>query len=91
MITDPVWVLIAWIGAFFLALCGLPQAALCWKNGNARGMDPYFLAMWLMGELLMFAYVVYLGDWPLTVNYGLNLVVLLVIWRYKIWPRKYRH
>ena len=79
--------LIGWTGAILFAICGLPQAIQCAREGHARGLNWFFLLAWFWGEILTIIYVWPKADYPLLFNYFLNLVFLLVIIRYKIWER----
>jgi uncharacterized protein with PQ loop repeat len=74
---------IGWIGAFTLALCGIPQAMRSYREGHANGVDGTFLVLWTVGEIASLAYVLSLGDLPLTVNYLANVGSCLVISYYK--------
>jgi uncharacterized protein with PQ loop repeat len=80
--------IIGWIGSILFAACGIPQAWQCYKNGNSRGLAWGFLITWLFGEILTIVYVLPKMDIPLLFNYTFNLIVLLIILRYKIWERK---
>ena len=69
-----------------LALCALPQAVAVMRQGHADGIDPVFIGMWFGGEVLLFAYVALKGkregyppDYPLLINYGLNIALTGVI------------
>ena len=79
--------LIGWIGSILFAICGLPQAISCYKSGNANGIDWLFLMAWLGGEILTLIYVWPRSDWPLITNYTINLIFVLIIFRYKMFPR----
>lgn len=79
-----------WVGAVLLAGCGIPQAILCWKQGHAKGIDSIFLWMWFIGEILTFSYIIASsGGWPLILNYTANTFMVLLILRYKYFPRPY--
>jgi len=80
-------IIIGWIGAISFSICGIPQAWMCFKNKHADGMSMYYLLLWLIGEICTIVYVVPTGNMPLISNYIFNLVVLLIILRYKIWPK----
>lgn len=80
--------IVGWIGAILFALCGLPQAIHCYREGHSRGLSWGFLSMWLGGELFTIAYVLPKGDIPLLFNYFVNLVFLGVMVKFKIWERK---
>jgi len=78
---------IGWIGSILFAICGLPQAIQCAKDGHSRGLNWFFLLCWLFGELFTLAYIIPKNDYPLIFNYILNLVFLVIMIRYKIWER----
>jgi len=73
---------LAYIGAICFALCALPQVVACVKQGHAKGLDPIFLGLWTLGEALLL--IAYYQHPPLVLNYGFNLLCLIVIWRYKL-------
>ncbi len=81
--------LIGWIGSFCLAYCGIPQAIKCIKEGNSNGIDLYFLITWFIGEVLSLIYVYSLDSKPLPLitNYFINILVLIIILKYKLNPR----
>lgn len=70
---------IGWIGSIFLAICGLPQAYVSWKQGNSKGISGGFLILWGLGELLTLLYILHKMDAPLILNYVINMVSLSVI------------
>lgn len=80
--------ILGWAGAILFAICALPQAIECARNGHARGLNWFFLLAWFFGEVFTIIYVWPKADYPLLFNYFLNLVFLAVILRYKIWERK---
>lgn len=74
-----------WIGCIFLAICGIPEAKAAIQT-KRTGLTGGLLFMWFFGELFAMIYVAGLGSWPLLLNYGLNITILLpVIW-YKFYP-----
>lgn len=80
---------IGWLGAILLALCGAPQAMKSLREGHSRGVSPSFLALWLGGELcFLYSTVAELGvvTW-LVFNYAGNIVFLIVIIYYAVFPR----
>ena len=79
--------LIGWFGSVILAFSSLPQMIKVVREGNAHGLSPTFLLAWLIGEILCLIYVLPSGNWPLIANYSVNLLILLVIGYYKIFPR----
>jgi uncharacterized protein with PQ loop repeat len=78
-----------WIGSIMFAFCGLPQAIKTIKEGHARGMDSLFLLMWTFGEVFTLIEVLANSSHLhyLVFNYLANLVFLVVILIYKIFPR----
>lgn len=82
--------ILGWIAGILFAFCGLPQAIRSRREGHSEGLHSITLTMWASGEVLSLAYV-YLKhglDWPLLFNYGVNLIFLVIIIKYKIWPRR---
>jgi uncharacterized protein with PQ loop repeat len=79
---------LGYIGGLCLALCGVPLAWATLRAGHAKGLDLGFLLLWFFGEVLTIIYILPKQDYPLLLNYGLNLTLLIIILRYKLWPRK---
>lgn len=77
-----------WFGSICLSLCALPQVIQCIITGNANGINWLFLLMWLSGEISLFIYLLPKNETALLFNYGLNIIFLLIIIRYKIAPIK---
>lgn len=77
---------IAWIGSTLLAFCAIPEAYYSIKKGSNNNSYA-FLLMWLFGEIFTLAYVISKKDFPLMLNYFCNLIFIIIILRYKIWPR----
>lgn len=75
--------LIGWLGSILLAACGMPLAWQSFKQKHSNGISNTFLAMWLVGELLTFAYILPKQDYPLLFNYSLNIICIVVVIRYK--------
>lgn len=80
--------LIGYIGSICLAICGLPQCVLSIKNGHSNGISLGFLLLWSLGELFTLFYIIPKADVPLLLNYSANLVLLAVIWKYRLFPRR---
>ena len=78
---------IGWLGAFFFAICAVPQAWQSYKEGHSHGLSWMFLIFWLLGEIFMTIYVWPTGDLPLLSNYIVNLILTSVIFYYKVHPR----
>jgi uncharacterized protein with PQ loop repeat len=77
---------LGWIGSFCLAICGLPLAIEVFKSKNASHVNGLFLLLWTLGEIFTLAYVVYNRDYPLILNYLVNLLTLIVVIYYKLKP-----
>lgn len=54
-----------------------------YKQKHSNGISNLFLALWLAGEILAAIYVYPKQDYPLLFNYGLNIICLVVVIRYK--------
>lgn len=76
-----------WVGSALLAFCGLPQAVESWRTGSSSGVTWGLLVMWGFGEVLTLAYVFPKMELPLIFNYTANILFLLVIAYYKVFPR----
>jgi uncharacterized protein with PQ loop repeat len=80
--------LIGWVGSICFSICALPQTIRCYKQGHAHGLDTSFLLLWLLGEICLLIYTVYEAfHLPLIVNYVFSLLSLLVILKYRFFPR----
>ena len=75
---------IGWIGTQLLAWCALPQVISTVKAGTAGDINPMFLAMWGIGEILTLIYVYRTvgTDWPLLTNYSINLTCIGILCYY---------
>ena len=78
---------VGFLGSILLALCGAPMAYKSYKDGHSEGVSGLFLFMWTFGEVLTLAYVLYNWDLPLILNYGVNLIFIAIIVKYKLNPR----
>lgn len=76
---------LGWVGALCFAFSAVPQAYQCYRQKHADGMSWGFLILWLSGELCMIVYSVSERNIILLTNYGINLVLLLVIAYYKVY------
>lgn len=79
---------IGWLGSILLAFCGLPQAIESYKTKSSDGLTWGFIAMWFIGELFTFVYILPKMDLPLMFNYTANIIFLSVIIYYKLCPKK---
>ena len=81
--------MLGYIGNILLSVCALPLAI----SAISRGYDKtprLFLILWFMGEILACLDAIYnVGFYyPIFVNYGCNIVILLIIFKYHFWPRE---
>lgn len=80
---------VGWVGQLCFAICALPQAIQAYKDGHSNGVNPLFLLLWLVGEVLSLIYVgiAYSDAKPIIANYIVNLSLLSVILYFKFFPR----
>lgn len=73
--------IIGWIGSVAFAVCGVPQAWQCVRDRTARGINPLFLALWLVGEVCYVASVLLKFGWVgwMMFNYCMNIASVFVI------------
>lgn len=83
--------LIGWIGGVSLALCTIPQAIETSRIKSAKDFSLTFLFLWTLGLICCTIYVWPLQKWPLLGGYIVNLLCLVVIWRYRLFPEIYRN
>jgi hypothetical protein len=81
---------LGWLGSICFSVCGVPQAIECHIAGHGKGLSHAFIWLWAVGEILTLIYVLSLtvSLAPLIFNYGFNLGTLIIIIRYKYWPRR---
>jgi len=81
--------LIGWVGSFLLTFCAVPMAWQSYKEGHTNGVNMPFLQMWFWGEILTLIYVLSQPEllYPLIANYAFNIVLIVIILKYKIYPR----
>lgn len=76
------------VGAIGFAICAVPQALSTYRKGSARDLSLPFLLLWALGEGCMLSYVLLTSLDPYLIgNYIANGLCLLVILRYRLWPR----
>lgn len=76
---------LGYLGALSLGLCAAPLVWRTVRDGHARGVDPWFLGLWLLGEAVMLAHVSLVGSsWPVFVNYAANVGMVGLIGWYKV-------
>jgi uncharacterized protein with PQ loop repeat len=78
--------IIGWLGSICLAICGLPQAWMSYRDKHSHGISWAFVLLWAFGEAFALAYVYDKLDLPLVTNYLTNILILGVILYYKINP-----
>jgi uncharacterized protein with PQ loop repeat len=81
---------LGWLGSIMLGICSLPQAIKCYRDGNSDGLSWGFIGLWLGGELLTLIYVLGSslgGSGPLLLNYAMNIVLIGLMIKYKLYPR----
>lgn len=82
--------LIGWLASLCFALCSIPQALQCYRQGHGIGLNKPFMWIWLAGELLMMPYV--LGkhgfDGPIMFNLTVNTFFIIIILKYIYFPRE---
>lgn len=67
-----------------LAVCAAPLTIQTIVDGNANGVNGWFVALWLMGEAIMLVYVLLEKlPLPLILNYAANVVMVGTIGWYK--------
>ena len=74
------------LGSILLGASALPQAIESYRSKNSDGLALGFIAMWWTGMVSMTIYIVPKGDMILIANYVINLFLVTVILRYKLWP-----
>ena len=79
--------ILGWLGSICLAICGLPQAWMSYKEKHSHGISWGFLLLWSFGECFALAYVANKLDAPLLLNYAANIGIVGVILYYKIKPK----
>lgn len=84
---DESFELIGWIGSVIFTISSLTQLINNIKTGNSNGLTWSFLLLWLLGEILTLIYVVLLVNYPLIFTYTCDILILLVIIYYKLFPR----
>jgi len=82
--------MIGWIGALAYSACAIPQAVQCKRQGHGEGLSAGMLLVWLAGGVSMLVAIPLQCGWVpwLMTSYACNTAALLVIIRYRFWPRK---
>jgi len=81
---------IGWTGSIAFAICGIPQAWECYKNKSARGINPAFVALWMIGEVCYVVSVLMKFGWVhwMMFNYTANIFSIAIITFYLVKDRR---
>lgn len=80
----PLTTISGYLGALLLAACALPLLFQTVRDGHARGVNGWFLFLWLTGECSMMTHVVLIhGSAPLILNYAANVAMVGVVGWYR--------
>lgn len=71
------------LGSLFLTFCAVPELWRTIKDRECH-LGWGFLTMWLLGEILCFFYGFELNEIPLIINYTFNLIVVSVMFTFKL-------
>jgi uncharacterized protein with PQ loop repeat len=80
---------IGYTASVLFSICALPLVYEAIKQKRSN-INTLFLFIWLLAELLMTVYVLFKHglDIPLLLNYSCNIICLLIISKYKFFPKK---
>lgn len=78
---------VGYLGAFLLAICGSFEAFRSFRNKRCD-VGYGLLLSWLIGEILLVIYNFLAMDIPLFINYTANIVFILIMLYYKVFPKK---
>jgi uncharacterized protein with PQ loop repeat len=78
--------LIGWIGSVMLALCAVPQAVQSYRQKHSHGISSLMIILWFVGEVFTTIYILPKDDYPLLLNYAVNILCIGVIGWYKYYP-----
>lgn len=78
--------IIALVGSIAFAVCAVPAAIAAYRTKQETS-SLAFLLLWLLGEVCYLAYVPFIGQYKLLLNYGPNTLCLLVILYFNIKTR----
>ncbi len=71
------------IGSILLSIAGIPEAWRTIKGGRCHLGLP-FLLLWAGGEILTLIYILPMREFPLTLNYTFNGIVVGIMLGYKL-------
>ena len=76
---------IGWLGAFFFAICAIPQVVKTYRTRETGDLSFMFLLLWLLGEIFTFTYIIIddleigITHFPLYTNYIFNIVLVVYL------------
>lgn len=73
-----------WLSSLLFCICGAPQAYLSFREKTSAGISTSFLLLWIGGELLGIIYILPKNDYPILINYLINLIFISIILYYKV-------
>lgn len=76
-------ILLAWIGSLAFITSAIPQAIKVYQEKHAKGLSWAFIFLWWLGVSTMAAYSISLLNVPMTINYGIQTVLVSIIVYYK--------
>lgn len=78
------------LGMVLLTGAGIPQILKAFKDGHAEGLAKGMVLCWTLGLACMTYYIVecHPEDLVLAANYGINLIISIILLRFKFFPRK---
>ena len=82
---------IGWLGAFFFAICAIPQVVKTYETKQTGDLSFMFLLLWFLGEVFTFFYIIiddmHIGitHFPLYTNYVFNIVLVIYLLYAKIY------
>lgn len=80
--------LLGYAAMMCLIVAAVPQAIKAVKEGHSKGMATGYLVLLLTGFTLMSSYLILNKPvWPVIINYGVNILMMLIIGFYKVFPR----
>lgn len=81
--------IVGYLAMICLMISAIPQLIKVIKAGHADGMSSSYLLLLIMGFSLMATYIMLTKPlYPVVINYVINILSMLTIGYYKIFPRK---
>lgn len=77
------------IGSILLGICALPETIRTIQDKRCH-LGWGFLFLWYVGEILSLIYGVSLKEFPLILNYSVNVIALTIMVYYKIYGKNNR-